>query len=194
MLFRSVTATSGMDVLCHALEAYWNVNQQPICNILAIDSMRTVFKYLRIAYDEPNNIVAREKMSEASLLAGLAFAIPKTTSIHACSYPLTTLYNIPHGEACALTLPYFIEINYKKPTTHLNELMYALNFKSYKEMIEEIQDLKKHMNLRNDLKDFNIKTNDINKLIKSSKHPNMLNNPTDITELHLHEMYNDLCY
>ena len=52
-------------------------------------------------------------MCEASLIAGLAFTLPKTTSSHACSFPLTNIHHIPHGEACGMTLDYFARINAK---------------------------------------------------------------------------------
>lgn len=46
-------------------------------------------------------------MAEASIVAGVAFSHPRTTGSHACSFPLTNIYGVPHGEACAFTLDYF---------------------------------------------------------------------------------------
>ena len=50
-------------------------------------------------------------MAEASIVAGVAFSHPRTTGSHACSFPLTNIYGLPHGEACAFTLDYFIKFN-----------------------------------------------------------------------------------
>ena len=94
-----VTASTGMDVLSQAIEGYWSKGHQPICDACAIHAAPLVFKYLPIAVAEPDNAEARQKMCEASVIAGLAFTLPKTTSSHACSFPLTKLYDLPHGEA-----------------------------------------------------------------------------------------------
>lgn len=107
----AVTAGTGIDVLSHAIEGYWSKGHQPICDTLAIHAAALVFKYLYRAYKNPSDEEAREKMCEASVIAGLAFTLPKTTSSHACSFPLTNIYHIPHGEACGLTLDYFVRIN-----------------------------------------------------------------------------------
>lgn len=102
-----ITASTGIDVLCHALEGFWSKGHQPVCDALALHACEIVFKYLRRAYKDPQDKEARAKMAEASVIAGLAFTLPKTTSSHACSFPLTNLYHIPHGEACGLTLDCF---------------------------------------------------------------------------------------
>ncbi|MGN0692528.1 MAG: iron-containing alcohol dehydrogenase, partial [Oscillospiraceae bacterium] len=99
-----VTASTGIDVLCHAVEGYWSKGHQPICDALAVYAIKAVFEYLPTAYAQPQNLQAREKLAEASVIAGLAFTLPKTTSSHACSFPMTSIYHIPHGEACGLTL------------------------------------------------------------------------------------------
>ena len=75
---RHITACTGMDVLCHAIEAYRNIHHQPVCDALAIHAIRLVFRYLETACEEPSNPLAREKMAEASVTAGMAFSLPGT--------------------------------------------------------------------------------------------------------------------
>ena len=82
---KAVTACTGMDVLCHAIEAYWSIHHQPICDALAIHAARLVMHHLETACENPGDMHAREKMAEASVTAGLAFARPGTTASHACS-------------------------------------------------------------------------------------------------------------
>lgn len=106
-----VTASTGLDVLCHAVESYWSVNHQPVCAACSVHAARLVFDWLEKAYRDGNDLEAREKMAEASIVAGVAFSHPRTTGSHACSFPLTNLYGMPHGEACAFTLDYFIRFN-----------------------------------------------------------------------------------
>lgn len=184
-----ITAQTGIDVLSHALEAYWSKNHQPICDALALQACDLVFKNLLTAYHEPNNIVARENMSQASLLAGLAFAVTKTTASHACSYPLTNIYNISHGEACGLTLDYFARINGKNDDGRLNILARNLGFESMDDMANHIYELKEKLGLINNLRDFNLTDEQIDELVKLSKHPNLENNPVEITDDMLLDMY-----
>jgi alcohol dehydrogenase class IV len=106
-----LTACTGADVLCHAVEGFWSRNHQPACDALALHATRLVFEYLLRAFDDGSDAEARERMSEASVIAGMAFAMPKTTASHACSFPLTNLHHSPHGAACILTLDHFARVN-----------------------------------------------------------------------------------
>lgn len=185
-----ITAGTGIDVLAHAIEGYWSVGHQPICDSLAIHAADLVFKNLYRAYKDPDDKEARENMAEASVIAGLAFTLPKTTASHACSFPLTNIYDIPHGEACGLTLDYFTRINarYEQDGRILN-LAHKLGFKDAYEMADEIYRLKEKLALRVDLKDLDLSDKDIDNLVNISRHPNLYNNPVEITDDMLREMY-----
>ena len=185
-----VTAGTGIDVLSHAIEGYWSKGHQPICDVLAMHAAELVFKYVYRAYRKPDNEEAREKMCEASLIAGLAFTLPKTTSSHACSFPLTNIYHIPHGEACGLTLDYFIRINAKgEGGERVEEFARRIGFKDAEEMADAVLELKKKMGLRCDLKDLELDDDQIAELVRISRHPNLYNNPVEITDEMLDEMY-----
>lgn len=188
-----ITASTGIDVLCHAVEGYWSKGHQPICDALAIHAIELVFKYLPKAFKDGNDEEAREKMAEASVIAGLAFTLPKTTSSHACSFPLTNIHHIPHGEACGLTLDYFMRINgkYEKDGRVL-ALAKRFGFDSSEKMADAIFNLKKDMGLRCDLKDLSLTKEQIDQLVQISHHPNMLNNPVEITDDILYDMYNSM--
>ena len=188
-----VTAGTGIDVLSHALEGYWSKGHQPICDACAIHAADLVFKYLYKAYENPKDEEAREKMCEASLIAGLAFTLPKTTSSHACSFPLTNIHHIPHGEACGLTLDYFVRINANGyEGERIDKLAKTLGFENSDSMADAIYELKNKMGLRNDLKDLNLNEDQINDLVRISRHPNLYNNPVEITDEMLSEMYHKL--
>ena len=185
-----MTAVSGIDVLCHAIEGYWSKGHQPICDALAIQAIKLVLEYLPIAYSQPRHALAREKMAEASVIAGMAFTLPKTTSSHACSFPLTNIYGIPHGEACGLTIDYFAKINGTDERTR--QLANLLGFSNIDKFAEAITNLKAELNLRMNLKDLNLSESQIEELVKESKHPNLLNNPVFITDDILRDMYKQL--
>lgn len=188
-----MTASTGVDVLCHALEGFWSKGHQPICDALALHASRLVFQYLESAYHNGKDEEAREKMSEASLIAGLAFTLPKTTSSHACSFPLTNLYHIPHGEACGLTLDYFIRVNAAgEGGKRIEDFAKKLGFKDATAMALRVHQMKIEMGLRCDLKDLKLTEDQITDLVRISHHPNLLNNPVEITDDILNEMYHSM--
>lgn len=190
---KSVTAGTGIDVLAHALEGYWSKGHQPICDACALHAAKLVFQYLYRAYDNPEDEEARAKMCEASVIAGLAFTLPKTTASHACSFPLTNLHRIPHGEACGLTLDYFTRINARGVQgERIQVLSHDLGFQDAEELALAIHDLKASMNLRNDLKDLELTDAQVAELVRVSRHPNLYNNPVEITDEMLDAMYQQM--
>lgn len=190
-----VTASTGLDVLSHAIESYWSTLNQPICSACSIYAARLVFEWLEKAYTEPENLVAREKMAEASIVAGVAFSHPRTTGSHACSFPLTNIYGIPHGEACAFTLDYFVKFNAKHADSdgRLDALAKDCGFDSAYEMADEISAMKKRMGMRSRLSEIGCTSDEqIAELTKKSMSMLMKRNPIELNESDIGEMYNKL--
>ena len=190
-----VTASTGLDVLSHAIESYWSTLNQPICSACSIYAARLVFKWLEKAYTEPENLTAREKMAEASIVAGVAFSHPRTTGSHACSFPLTNIYGIPHGEACAFTLDYFVKFNAKHADSdgRLDALAKDCGFDSAYEMADEISAMKKRMGMRSRLSEIGCTSDEqIAELTKKSMSMLMKRNPIELSESDIGEMYNKL--
>ena len=190
-----VTAFTGLDVLSHAIESYWSTLNQPICSACSIYAARLVFEWLEKAYTEPENLTAREKMAEASIVAGVAFSHPRTTGSHACSFPLTNIYGIPHGEACAFTLDYFVKFNAKHADGdgRLDALAKDCGFDSAYEMADEISAMKKRMGMRSRLSEIGCTSDEqIAELTKKSMSMLMKRNPIELSESDIGEMYNKL--
>jgi alcohol dehydrogenase len=186
-----LTACCGIDVLSHALEGYWSIHHQPVCDSCAVHAARLVFRYLARACENGNDIQAREKMCEASVLAGLAFSLPKTTASHACSFPLTNLYGIPHGEACGLTLDYFTRLN-GKYDDRVGELANHIGFADSDELADGIAGLKRRLHLQCNLKELQLTSQQLDELVSLSHHPNMDNNPVTVTDDILYDLYNHM--
>lgn len=192
---KQVTASTGLDVLSHAVESYWSTLNQPVCTACSIHSARLVFEWLEKAYNEPDNLEAREKMAEASIVAGVAFSHPRTTGSHACSFPLTNIYGIPHGEACAFTLDYFIKFNADNADKdgRITALAKDCGFNSPYEMADEISAMKKRMGMKSRLSEIGCTTDaQIAELTEKSMSMLMERNPIALTKENIYKMYKNL--
>ena len=182
------TMNTGLDAMAHALEGYWSKNHQPIPDLMAIEAVRLILANLETAYRDGANVEARGRMALASLLGGLSFALPKTAACHACSYPLSEDYHLPHGEACAFTLDSFVRIN---ADARLEYLAKAVGLRDTAELAEKIRAFKEMAGLRSRLGDLGAV--DLDKLCRDcAAHPLMNNNPVQMTEEKLREMFEAL--
>lgn len=185
-----VTASTGLDVLAHALESVWSVLHQPICEACSVHATKIVFEWLYKAYSEPHNLEAREKMAEASIVAGVAFSNPRTAGSHACSFPLTNLYGVPHGEACAMTLDFFARYNAEAENGRLNKFAQNCGFSNAYEMADAITSLKKRMGMAMTLTQIGVKTDEeIEKLTEMSMTPLMERNMIPLSFDDIKNMY-----
>ena len=113
---KSVTADTGMDVLTHALEAYVSNMASDYTDGLAEKAVELVLKYLEEAYNNGNNQIAREKMHNASTIAGMAFTNAFLGINHSIAHKMGAVFHMPHGRLNAILLPYVIRYNSSKPT------------------------------------------------------------------------------
>lgn len=114
---KSVTADTGMDVLTHAIESYVSVMASDYTRGLSLQAIKLVFDYLRDSVNNPNE-ENREKMHNASTMAGMAFANAFLGICHSIAHKIGGEYNIPHGRTNAILLPHIIRYNAKDPQKH----------------------------------------------------------------------------
>lgn len=109
---KGLTACAGIDVLVHAIEAYVSIMATEFTNGLALEAIRLVFKYLPEAYNEgTTSIKAREKMANASCMAGMAFSNAFLGICHSMAHKLGAFHHLPHGMANSLLLKEVIRFN-----------------------------------------------------------------------------------
>lgn len=115
----SVTMSSGMDALTHAIEGYISTRDPhvgygspPLIDFLAIPAIELISKNLRIAWADGENIESRSNMLLGQLLAGLTFGNSGTALVHGMARPLGAHFHVPHGLANAILLPYGVEFTY----------------------------------------------------------------------------------
>ena len=123
-----ITAETGMDAMTHAVEALFSQRANYLSDILARQAVNDIFTYLPLAYEDGEDVEAREKMLNASMAAGLAFTNVSLGIVHSIAHTLGSFFHIAHGLGDAIVLPYVI---------HFNEMKSAEARKIYRNLAEE---------------------------------------------------------
>ena len=107
----SITAATGLDALTHCLEAYTNRFAHPMIDLYAYEGMKYISSSLVEAVHDGKNEEARTKVALGSMYGGICLGPVNTAAVHALSYPLGSMFHLPHGLSNALLLPYVMEFN-----------------------------------------------------------------------------------
>ena len=99
-----ITAATGLDALCHAVEAYTSRKAQTLSDTFAMSAVKRIFRYLPVAFHDGKNEEARVQMSVAALEAGIAFNNASVTLIHGMSRPIGALFHVAHGLSNAMLM------------------------------------------------------------------------------------------
>ena len=170
---KTITADTGMDVLTHAIEAYVSNMASDYTDGLAEKAFELVFKNLREAYNNGSNAHAREKMHNASTIAGMAFTNAFLGVCHSLAHKIGAEFHLPHGRINAILLPYVIRYNSQRPTKFVSfpkyeyyiadqkyaDLSRRMNFPAYgneegvNSLIREIQKLNADLNIPKSFKE-----------------------------------------
>jgi alcohol dehydrogenase class IV len=200
-----LTASNGLDALCQGIEAYWSVNSTEKSRGYAQKAMALAFTNIVDAVKTPTEEV-RVAMAKASHLSGKAITISKTTACHAVSYPLTSYFGVPHGHAVALTMPAFLVFNSMVTEDDCNdergvdfvrdrmaEIFSSIGAADGNEAKRKFDGLLKDILDDIRLRDFGIREEDIEFILKESFTPSrMNNNPRCVSKEGLRQILEDI--
>lgn len=170
-----ITAATGMDALTHNIEAYLSRGFHPMADGIALEGIKLVGESLEKAVNEPD-IESRFKMMASALMGAVAFQ-KGLGVVHSCAHSLSTHFDLHHGLANAIMLPYGIEFNAEVSSTRINTICATLGLKekSVDSLLNYIKDLNQKVGIPNTLSSFDITADDIEKLsdvaFKDACHP-----------------------
>jgi len=178
---KGLTAASGIDAMTHALESYASMLATDYTDGFALTATKNIFKYLPIAYEDGTNVEARQKMADASAIAGLAFANAFLGVCHSLAHKLGAFHHLPHGVANALLITYVMRFNaekapakmgtfpqYKYPHTleryaeiaDFNGLGGKTVEEKFENLIKAIEELKVKIGIKKTIADYGVKEED----------------------------------
>ena len=175
---KGLTSASGIDALTHALEAYASIMATDYTDGLALKAMKSIFEYLPSAYENgANDPYAREKMADASCMAGMAFANAFLGVCHSMAHKLGAYHHLPHGVANALMISYVLRFNAEEVPVKMgtfSQYQYPHTLARYAEcahfcgvcgkddketlelFIKKIEDLKERVGIKKTIKDYGV--------------------------------------
>jgi len=159
-----ITANSGVDALSHAVEAVLSMDASPLTDALAFQAVNLIARNIRIAYREGSNIEARSAMHLAATLAGIAFTNARLVVGHSIAHTFAPIYGIPHGESCAMALPYAMEFYLSTTSERLALIAIAMDESAIgleadaaaKEAVRIVRKLVEDMNIPLSLKEVGV--------------------------------------
>lgn len=122
-----VTAATGIDALCHAVEAYISEKRQPVTDMIALKAVDLIMGSIHAAYQNGEDLAARDQMALGSMLAGMAFSNASVTLVHGMSRPIGALFHVPHGISNAMLLPAVLEFGIAEASDRLADIARFLN-------------------------------------------------------------------
>ncbi|SFF04418.1 iron-containing alcohol dehydrogenase [Alteribacillus iranensis] len=182
-----ITAATGMDALVHAIESYTSTATYPLTETLALEAIRVISSNLRQAVFNGDNMKARTAMLYGSLIAGVSFNNTRLGNVHAMSHPLSAMYNVPHGVANSVLLPYVMTFNLPAAPEKFVDIAKAMGeyidpevsmMENAYTSIKAVERLAKDVFIAKDFSRYHVKKEDIQTMAEDAmKSGNVLVNP-----------------
>jgi len=196
---KHITANTGMDALCHAIECYISKKANPFSDTFALKAITLISRSIRTAYHDGHNVAAREDMLLGAMFGGISIATSSTTAVHALSYPLGGKYHIPHGLSNAILLPDVMKFNLDVCEEKFKDIAVAMELEisgsttrqAAEKMIDNLYSLIKDLNVTCDLRAKGINEAALDDLIEAAAKVTRLldNNPKVVTKEDMRAIY-----
>ena len=197
----AITAATGMDALCHAIECYISKKANPLSDTYALRAISLISRSIRTAYRDGKNVEARHDMLLAAFFGGMCIASSSTTAVHALAYPLGGKYHIPHGLSNAVLLPLVMEFNLDATEEKFCDIAGAMGIdakglpagEAAKKLIDELYSLVADLQIKEslNLKERGITIDDIDVMVEGAAKVTRLlnNNPKPMSREDMREIY-----
>lgn len=199
---RQITANTGMDALCHAIECYISKKANPLSDTFALKAVTLISRSIRTAYKDGGNLAAREDMLLGSMFGGISIATSSTTAVHALSYPLGGKYHIPHGLSNAILLAEVMKFNLDVCEDKFRDIAMAMGIEvtgcttreAAEKMIDNLYSMIKDLEIKCDLRAKGINEEALDDMIEAAAKVTRLlnNNPKIVTKDDMREIYKKL--
>lgn len=170
---KAIVAATGVDALAHVVECFTSKKATPFSDCYALEGAKLIFANIREAYNNPDNMDAKNKMLIGAYYGGIAITGSGTTAVHALSYPLGGKFHIAHGVSNAILFAHVMKFNKDACAERLAVLCDAIN-PTYAEktveekadhVIDQIADIVKVTNIPTDLTQYGVTMDDLDFLV-----------------------------
>ncbi|MFY0545845.1 iron-containing alcohol dehydrogenase [Brevibacillus sp. H7] len=200
---KAVTAATGLDAFVHALEGYLSMgpNRSQLTDAFCLEAMSVIWKNIRRAYCNGDDLEARSQMLYAAMVAGVGFANAGVGAVHALAYPLGARFHVSHGVANSLLLPYVMKWNKVACLERFVNVAQTIGLPTTgktaralaDEVIEEIVVLSRELGIPQRLREVGVKEEDLKGMAEAaSKEQRLLqNNPRKLSPDDIYQIYKE---
>ncbi|TDQ41101.1 iron-containing alcohol dehydrogenase [Aureibacillus halotolerans] len=189
---KPITAATGMDAFTHALESYISTKANPISDMFALEAIRLISANIVQAYQQGDDLDAREKMLVGAMYGGMALTAAGTAAVHAMAYPLGGKYKIAHGVANSMLLPHVTQFNLDAIQERLASVAGPMGIDvaglsdgdAAQAVVDKIKELTKTLEIPQDLAEYGVDKDSIEEMAVAALDVKRLmdNNPKTVTK------------
>ncbi|MHA1728768.1 MAG: iron-containing alcohol dehydrogenase family protein [Promethearchaeota archaeon] len=198
----NITANTGMDALTQAIESYVSKSRNALSDYFAERSIELIIDNIQKAYDNGENLNARENMLYGSMLSALSFSNAKLGAVHGFAHPIGVIHNIPHGLICGVLLPHVMEFNLGGNLPHvtkkyawiakkMNRNLTGSEYDLAKKSIDNIFSMLENLQIPKTITGLGIKKNQISAIVNDTKGSSLANNPRETNKESLTKILED---
>lgn len=198
----AITASTGMDALCHAIECFISKKANPLSDTYALRAVNLLSRSIRKAYKDGKDIDARHDMLLGAMFGGMCIASSGTTAVHALAYPLGGKFRMPHGLSNAMLLPAVMKFNLDAAQEQFKDIAVAMGLdvaglstrQAAEAMIDNLYALIRDLDIPTSLTDKGLTAADLDVLVEGAAKVTRLlnNNPKPMTKDDIRAVYQTL--